>query len=118
MLNESRLEGLTIDQSYEVFLFEYKRVCNDDYIPLKNLINNKRPAWIDSDTMAAIKAKRKLWHANQRTNWKSTSLVKQYKVARNRSAKKVNQSVKEYELKFANDKKNPKRLFWLYIFEW
>lgn len=106
----TQLAGLSVNDAYNEFLSEYKRIC-DSFIPARALAQKNKIAWSNKSVEVRIKKKKNLWHANQRTGWRCASLIDKYKAARNDAAKQIKKSIREYEMSLAGDKKNPKRLF-------
>jgi len=106
----THFRNLPVEKAYDAFLNEYDRLCKK-FIPVRRPGNRLKPPWLNKETTEILKTKRKLWHANQRTNWRCASLIKQYKAARNESDKRIKKSVRAFEMRLAGDKKNPKRLF-------
>lgn len=105
---KTRFENSSIDDAYNDFLKIYEQACKES-IPLKKHRAVLRPPWFNYEIKTLVKKKHNLWHSNQRTGWRITSLVTEYKQARNNLRKKTRLAIRSHEMEIVRDKKNPKR---------
>ena len=99
------------NECYTILQDNYNEASNK-FIPKKsNQHTKQRAPWMNKDLMKIVKKKKTLWHQNMSTNWKCTQLSNEYYNINREITKLTRTTVREFEEKLANDKKNPKKLY-------
>ena len=107
----SKLSNENTKKAYEIFTEEYKKLCESSIpkIIQKDII--RKAPWVTKEILNLSSSKKALWHKNQATRWKVSSLVKEYEEVRKSIKKKSKAATITFERILANDKKNPKLLY-------
>ena len=67
-----------IDVAYNRFCLIYNRLC-DEFIPkFKPFSNKARPPWMSRELMQLDNKRKRLFHSNVGSHWKSASKVRTY----------------------------------------
>jgi hypothetical protein len=95
------------NDSYNIFVEQYKRVC-DLWIPKSNNLDRKiQSPWTNGPVGQLISKKKRLWILVQQTRSQVKSVLDEYKLVRSQIKKATKRSVIDYENSITNDKKTP-----------
>jgi hypothetical protein len=99
-----------IDLAYDRFCLIYNRLC-DEFIPkFKPSPNKARPPWVSRELIQLDNKRKRLFHSNVRSHWKSASKVRTYRRTIKELASRSSAAIVSFERRLAFDK-NPKSLF-------
>jgi hypothetical protein len=107
----NKLSACDTKTAYKAFTEEYSKLCESSIPKLRQIVVKRKAPWITKEILVLSSRKKALWHKNQATRWKISSLVKEYERIRKNIKKKSKLATITFEQSLANDKKNPKLLY-------
>ena len=106
---KSSLEGLSIEQSWNVFSRSLEDAMNN-CIPMKTLKTNKSPAWFTNEIKLLASRKKKAWKRYKKCQ--CTNHQAKYKELEKELKLGIKSAKRDYESKLTKDlKTNPKRFY-------
>ena len=119
MLNidlEEAMMGLTVEDSYTLFLNNYNDAVKQHvpcYKNLKTSVLPNKPIWMKKPTEKLVKSKQHAWV--KFLNTKHPDHYELYRIARNKVSHAITEDRKEYEKGIAKEIKQNIKAFWKYV---
>ncbi|XP_065650973.1 uncharacterized protein LOC136079180 [Hydra vulgaris] len=103
-------ENKNTNECYELFCNKYNKLSKQ-FIPLKKVHTTRNAPWMNKEVLAMIKQKKQLGNYLSATNWRSATLIREYRKLRSQVQKACKRRVRVFEAQLASDKRNPKRVY-------
>ncbi|XP_065675658.1 uncharacterized protein LOC136091872 [Hydra vulgaris] len=103
-------ENKNTNKCYELFCNKYNKLSKQ-FIPLKKVHTTRNAPWMNKEVLAMIKQKKQLGNYLSATNWRSATLIREYRKLRSQVQKACKRRVRVFEAQLASDKSNPKRVY-------
>ncbi|XP_065654662.1 uncharacterized protein LOC136081286 [Hydra vulgaris] len=86
-------ENKNTNKCYELFCNKYNKLSKQ-FIPLKKVHTTRNAPWMNKEVLAMIKQKKQLGNYLSATNWRSATLIREYRKIRNQVQKACKRRVR------------------------